>query len=784
MHNRILIALALLLTAPLALAQPAAKAPFDEQIAAAKAAMMANPATALTAAEQARALAGADTVKLATADWLKGEALNRLNRAQDAVKILDQALTSVDAAAPNTKLKGDLLMARAAAGTALGDYATALASFQTAHGVFAKLKLARNEAMALQQIGAIYSDARDYPRAIQYFTRAGEAYSGDAPVDLARLNNIANAQRQSGDFAAAEAGFHEALKIAEAMKSPMLRARILSNIASVQIAQGKAKEAEATLAQGLTLADAAWRPFLLGVKAQAAFARGDVERAARLIEQTFAGQELAKTTTTFREFHASAYRVYQMRGQQNLALRHLEAFKRLDDEARDIAASANTALIGAQFDFANQELQISRLREQSLRAKAQRQRTVFIASMALILVILIAGAVAFVAMRRSRDRVRAANAQLNTTNTALEKALKAKSDFLAMTSHEIRTPLNGILGMTQVLLSDKTLAPDLAERVQIVQGAGEAMRAIVDDILDVAKIETGEVTVCAETFALAPMIDSVCKLWRHNGEAKGLNWAQDMSACPRLVHADEQRLRQILFNLLSNAVKFTETGGVSIEVSHQGEELIVCVADTGIGIPADQQEMIFEPFTQVDGSKSRKFGGTGLGLSICRTFARAMGGDVSVQSQPQAGSRFTLRLPLGVAPDETGIAQAQAADMIALIANPMHACLLEAHGAESGRAIQIFDDSEAFIAALTAAAPAKAFVASDALPTGPGEAIALMMQIRELAPNAALIVQIAEAEPLAPAMARLAGADRVLESDFDAEAVLDDTAPSDLATAA
>jgi tetratricopeptide (TPR) repeat protein len=173
MCYRILIALALILTASIAQAQPAAKAPYDEQIAAAKAAMMANPETALTAAEQARALGGADAVKLATADWLKGEALNRMNRAEDAVKILDQALTTVDAVAPNTKLKGDLLMARAAAGTALGAYATALASFQTAHGVFAKLKLARNEAMALQQIGAIYSDARDYPRAIQYFTRAG-----------------------------------------------------------------------------------------------------------------------------------------------------------------------------------------------------------------------------------------------------------------------------------------------------------------------------------------------------------------------------------------------------------------------------------------------------------------------------------------------------------------------------------------------------------------------------------------------------------------------------------
>jgi signal transduction histidine kinase len=769
MRYRILIAIAVILAPPLAWAQPAS---FDQKVTAAKSAMMANPATALDAAEQARALAGSDATKIATADWLRGEALNRLNRAPEATKILEAALRSVKATAPDVKLYGDLLMARASAGAAQGDYVAALASFQTAHGVFAKLKLARNEAMALQQIGAIYSDARDYPRAIVYFRRAGEAYAGDAPVDLARLNNIANAQRQDGDFTAAEAGFREALKIAETMESPMLRARILSNIASVQIAQGKAKEAEVTLAAGLTLADGSWRPFLLGVLAQAAMARGDVDRAARLIEQTFAGQDLSKTTTTFREFHESAVRIYQMRGQPSMALRHLEAFKRLDDEARDVAASANTALLGAQFDFANQELQISRLRESALREDGRRQSILFFSILAIIAIILGAGALAFLSMRRSRNRVRAANALLNTTNAALEKALKAKSDFLAMTSHEIRTPLNGILGMTQVLLSDKTLPAPMAERVQIVHGAGEAMRAIVDDILDVAKIETGDVALNPETFALAPMIESVSRLWRHNAEHKGLAWRLDLTQCPQKIHADEQRLRQILFNLMSNAVKFTETGEVCVAVSATDDALLFAIADTGIGIPEDQHQRIFEPFTQVDASKSRRYGGTGLGLSICRTFADAMGGRVMVSSQSGVGSTFTLRLPLSMRVDAPEPCGDTTVDVLALVANPLHACLLEAFAQERALTLRTFAAADDLVAALAQITPARIILAADDLPDCSGDLVGALMRIKSEAPTSQLVMLTGDRTDLDPALIRLAGVDDLIDGDFDPEAAL------------
>ncbi|MBK6705503.1 MAG: hypothetical protein IPG56_18235 [Caulobacteraceae bacterium] len=253
----------------------------------------------------------------------------------------------------------------------------------------------------------------------------------------------------------------------------------------------------------------------------AAYARGDSIRAAELILRTFQGEDLSATTVPFRDFHRSAHEIYSALGNERLALRHLEAFKRLDDEARDVAANANMALMGAQFDFASQELQISQLRTQPLEAEARQRTLIFFGALAIAMVILGALGYGYVSMRKSRNQVQAANDQLNETNVALGKALKAKSEFLATTSHEIRTPLNGILGMTQVMLQDAKIAADIRERVQVVHGAGESMRAIVDDILDVAKMETGKITVAAEPFNPAPTLEDVSRLWRHNAEAKG-----------------------------------------------------------------------------------------------------------------------------------------------------------------------------------------------------------------------------------------------------------------------
>lgn len=293
-------------------------------------------------------------------------------------------------------------------------------------------------------------------------------------------------------------------------------------------------------------------------------------------------------------------------------------------------------------------------------------------------------------MRASRDNVLAAHDELKAVNVALDRALAARTDFLAMTSHEIRTPLNGIMGMTQVILSDRTLPEGLRDKVDLVHASGETMLALVDDILDVAKMESGNLTISPAKMDLHRLLDETARLWTDKAQSKGLGVRCDRGDTPAWITEDGGRLRQILFNLTSNAIKFTEGGEVSLEAKVRpgagGEMLILEVADNGIGIPADKAEQIFEAFSQVDAGITRKYGGTGLGLAISRRLARAMGGDLTVESELGVGSRFTVRLPLrraafdqgaiGVgAEDERDLA---AASVLLIEANPLAQGVLKA----------------------------------------------------------------------------------------------------------
>jgi PAS domain S-box-containing protein len=233
-----------------------------------------------------------------------------------------------------------------------------------------------------------------------------------------------------------------------------------------------------------------------------------------------------------------------------------------------------------------------------------------------------------------------------------EAANETKSRFLASTSHELRTPLNAIIGYSEMLQeqAEEDGRPDYLADLGKIHSAGQHLLSVINDILDLSKIEAGKMELYLETFELRPLVDDVATTVRPLVEKRGNRLVLEAPEALGTMHGDKTRLRQVLLNLLSNASKFTEAGTITLRIRREGEELVLQVADTGIGMTPEQLGRLFEAFSQADAAITSKYGGTGLGLTISRRFCQMMGGDITVESTPGRGSTFTVRLPVTGAP--------------------------------------------------------------------------------------------------------------------------------------
>jgi len=249
--------------------------------------------------------------------------------------------------------------------------------------------------------------------------------------------------------------------------------------------------------------------------------------------------------------------------------------------------------------------------------------------------------------------------EIGEKSRQIEIASQHKSQFLANMSHELRTPLNAIIGLSEMLREDAEEAKQDTEPLDRVLGAGRHRLALINDILDLSKIEAGRMELQLERFALAPLIADVVKTIEPLAAKNSNKVASHCDAGIGAMEADQMRLRQALLNLMSNANKFTERGTITVN-ARQGQEngrdwITIAVADTGIGMTPEQMGKLFQEFSQADASMTRKYGGTGLGLAISKRFCQMMGGDITVESEPGCGSTFTIRLPRMVETPKEGM---------------------------------------------------------------------------------------------------------------------------------
>ncbi|MGE7197594.1 ATP-binding protein [Brevundimonas naejangsanensis] len=290
------------------------------------------------------------------------------------------------------------------------------------------------------------------------------------------------------------------------------------------------------------------------------------------------------------------------------------------------------------------------------------------------------------------DHVRALKA-LEVAQAEARQAAEARDRFFANISHEVRTPLNAVLGLASAL-THTALTPRQNDMLNLITGAGDALRRVLDDMLDLSKMQAGQFTLAPAPFDLRADIGAVVEMRRAGAEAKGLTLAATFSdAANGMVVGDGVRIAQIVSNLVSNAVKFTAQGHVAVRVDvagdAQAERLLIEVEDEGIGFDEQAAQRLFQPFVQADDAISRQFGGTGLGLSICRLLAELMGGTISAESALGRGSVFRVAIPIERQAPNSDEASAEPAGRLRVLAvedNPANQmvvrCLLEPLGFE------------------------------------------------------------------------------------------------------
>ncbi len=661
--------------------------------------------------------------RLAAAHWVSAQAHFRLGNNAAARQSLALAQANLPAGRPGRRIRGYIALLTGLMLRADGEAGAALQKFRNAQTDFIASNETRGQALALQSVGILYSDAGDGNNAIRYLNLAGEAYEGDDVFNLSRNINIGVANLTIDRDAEAIRFFEAAQESARRLGIKAFEHRIILNIATADLNINDTDAARRVLATigppgELSENDRRWA---LQLQASIALRQGRVAAARQFIDRALVGIDSENSQSDDWKIHSAAYEIFLAQGETTAALEQLEAVRRIElADAADIA-STRTALLAAQFQSDAQETRIAQLKAATLEREVEFQRN-------MTLMLVIAGAIVvglliglLVIAIRARNRARADAVELAQVNRQLERALAAKTEFLASTSHELRTPLNGILGMAQIMLADSALSPRHRNQMELVRDAGSTMRALVDDILDVAKIEHGGFVITPRPTDAVALVERVTRLFEDQAAERGLVLGCAIDLPVKTIMVDGDRLTQIIFNLVGNALKFTQAGRIDVSLAVEtvdddgdaGRRLMLRVADTGIGIAPEWQGAVFDMFRQVDNSRARNYGGTGLGLAICRQLARAMDGDIGLTSVEGEGTCFTVSLPwLPVESAAVCEAEAEATGhvpdpktdtdgAVAVVANdPMRGAMLSAIVRREGRAARLVDTDDCLAEAL------------------------------------------------------------------------------------
>ncbi|MBK8794415.1 MAG: tetratricopeptide repeat protein [Holophaga sp.] len=540
----------------------------------------------------------------------------------------------------------------------MGSYQLALQAFDLAFAGFQAVKDDRRMAESLIGLGLVYFRLERPDDASKFWEQAREIYQklGDGPGEARTLNNLGVLAKNRGEFSKALDYYRRAETIQSQARNTNALADLANNMANLAALMKDAKAAvtyhlralalRETLEDKARIADSCFNLAELYLKdQQPALARPYLERATKLAQET----AYRSLLIDLKELESMAL---EQAGDLRGALEHYKGFHQARKALTSEEVAKKASEMRERFETDRQAKQIELLkRDQAVRQA--RLRMLLGGSFSLLAVLVLLAARYRLKVRTTR-KIEAQNHDLDEANQRLEQANVFKTMFLASTSHELRTPVNAILGLTSLLREGYLAESERRRYLETISHSADGLLHLLNDILDVGKIEAGKLEVEQIPLNLRQVIEEAVWLLAAKAQDKGLALTMDIDeSLPPVLVGDPGRIRQMALNLLSNAVKFTQEGSIAcgarvIERLENRVTVRLTVQDTGPGIPAPVQAKLFAAYAQGDASTMRKFGGTGLGLYITRQLAHLMGGEVGLESQEGAGSLFWVTLTLAM----------------------------------------------------------------------------------------------------------------------------------------
>ncbi len=537
----------------------------------------------------------------------------------------------------------------------------------------------KGAAISLNSIGNIYYLMSDYQKAIECFQQALEIERNKDNIlgQAINFNNIGNVYKSWKNFDKALEYYRLSLEKNREINSHKGIGICLNDIGLIYLETGKAQDALAffreALEINLLLDDVRYTADNYLNLGRVYLALNDLDKAQ---ENIILGLDLSLKIDAKSQVHEAYEMLSIINSRQDnykLALDNYMQSIQYKDSVLNESNQRDIARMQARYESARMENELELALKQQEIQELNLKRQWWILGITIIILVLVMVFIVYAywvkvrsnrvlvqknnEIQQAQDELKKYADELKNAKEAAEASERAKSEFLANMSHEIRTPMNSVLGFSELLdrhISDNKLRTFL----EAIQSSGKSLLTLINDILDLSKIEAGRFTINPDISVFRRFLDELIRVFELPLKEKGVALKLKIDEqIPLALIFDEVRLRQVLFNLLGNAVKFTDNGQIVLEakahnISGSRTDIIISVEDTGIGIPKQQQEEIFKPFTQRSGQDSRRFGGTGLGLSISRRLVEMMDGKLEIESEPGKGSRFTVHLKnIEIAPD-------------------------------------------------------------------------------------------------------------------------------------